>query len=187
MADTENPTTSEEPELVVLDEKDTILLRELQKNSNRTHKDIAKLVGLAQNSVSDRQANLTKKKVFKRIGAVLDPAVLGYTITAFIFGKFKDGVGATTKRLHKLRDDRPNNPVVGAQIVEIHTLFGEHDVLFKVRARNNAFLTDLVDYIAHQAEITVTTQHVAKSVMENEGIELWWPSDAKTKKESPPE
>lgn len=153
-----------------MDEKDRILLRELQADSSRTNKEIAEIVGVAGNTLSDRIKRLRDEGYIRRIGAVLNPKLLDLGITAIVLGEFKNGVKVTTDKLMGLAKDK--RVIDGAQISEVHTLFGRFDVVFKVRARDNEALEKLINILEEEANIQTETIHVATSILENAGVVL---------------
>lgn len=65
------------------------LLRELMKNSRRSDRDIAKLFGSSQPTVSRMRGQLDKRGYIKTYTVIPDFAKLGYEILAFTFTKLK--------------------------------------------------------------------------------------------------
>jgi DNA-binding Lrp family transcriptional regulator len=65
------------------------LLRELLKNSRRSDREIAKLFGSSQPTVSRMRGQLDKKDYIKTYTVIPDFAKLGYEIMAFTFAKLK--------------------------------------------------------------------------------------------------
>lgn len=65
------------------------LLRELLKNSRRSDREIAKLFGSSQPTVSRMRSQLDKKEYIKTYTVIPDFAKLGYEILAFTFAKLK--------------------------------------------------------------------------------------------------
>jgi len=65
------------------------LLRELLKNSRRSDRDIAKLFGSSQPTISRLRNQLDKKGYVKTYTVIPDFAKLGYEILAFTFAKLK--------------------------------------------------------------------------------------------------
>lgn len=153
------------------DDKDLKLLHELQRDSRQSQRALGDLVDLAPNTVNDRIAKLLREKAIRRMGAVLNPAVVGLTTTAFVFGSFNRPLKESTELLEKLITE--NRRLDGAQIVEVHTLFGSHDVLLKVRAEDNEALEKLLSLIKECCDIRTNTQHVGSSLMENDGIQVF--------------
>ncbi len=65
------------------------LLRELLKNSRRSDRDIAKLFGSSQPTISRMRNQLDKKGYIRTYTVIPDFAKLGYEILAFTFAKLK--------------------------------------------------------------------------------------------------
>lgn len=153
-----------------MDDKDRILLRELQADSDRPLKEIAKIVGVAGNTLSDRIKRLKNERYIIRIGALVNPSKLEYTTSAIILANFQQDMATTTDDLRKIVQN--HRVVDGAQICEVHTLFGRYDVMIMVRAKTNEALMNVVDFLEKSAKLNTETLHVATSVLDDAVIEV---------------
>ena len=64
-----------------LDETDRALLRLLSEDARASHRQLARTLGLAQGTVTNRLRRLEEEGVIKGYSAVLDPQQLGWTMT----------------------------------------------------------------------------------------------------------
>ena len=77
------------------------LISELMKNSRRSDRELAKVIGVSQPTVTRTRARLEKEGYIQEYTAIPDFRRLGYEIMAFIFVKLKEGLGA--EELQKAR------------------------------------------------------------------------------------
>jgi DNA-binding Lrp family transcriptional regulator len=109
-----------------LDATDARLLLALSDNPRATGLDLAQRLGLSRNTVQARLANLEAAGALRLFDTRVQPAALGYPLTAFI---------TTQVNQHKLED-------VGAglgaipEVIEVHGLTGATDLLVRVVARD---------------------------------------------------
>ena len=77
------------------------LISELMKNSRKSDRELAKVIGVSQPTVTRARARLEKEGYIQEYTAIPDFRRLGYEIMAFIFVKIKEGLGA--EELQKAR------------------------------------------------------------------------------------
>jgi len=97
--------------------------------------DLAQLIGLSAPAVADRVRRLEQRGVIKGYAALVDPAAVGYPLTAFIsvvLDRPKDRP-AFLKRVQAT-----------PEIAECHHVTGDDDYLLKVRCRSPQHLDDLL-------------------------------------------
>jgi Lrp/AsnC family transcriptional regulator, leucine-responsive regulatory protein len=121
--------------MVNLDDIDLRILTMLQENGRISHTDLAARVGLAAPSVLRRVKLLEERGYIRGYTALLDPLLLGLTVTAFILVETLPACD-----LDEVSADISRMP--GVQ--EIHRLFGEWCFLLKVRSHSPQTLEDLV-------------------------------------------
>lgn len=105
-----------------LDSTDLRLLTAMAKDSRRTVVALAQKLGLSRNTVQARMAALEKKHVFLPFERRINPAALGYPLTAFI------SVHAQQQKLEQLAISLAEIP----EVIEAHGLTGQADLLVKV-------------------------------------------------------
>ncbi|MBU7033103.1 MAG: Lrp/AsnC family transcriptional regulator [Theionarchaea archaeon] len=120
-----------EPKLDSLDKK---ILSELQDDATISYKDLAVKIGAPESTIYDRTKRLKEKKIIKTIVPLLDSDRLGILTTAFIRVSIDNisEIREITEQLAKLDE-----------VLEVHEISGEWDILIKVKVRNNRELRDL--------------------------------------------
>ena len=95
-------------------------------------------LGVARGTVQARLDRLTSRGVVRSYGPEVDPAALGYGVTAFVTLEITQapGHGTLTEHLSSL-----------PEVLEAHTITGSGDVLLRIVARSNADLQRVIDSI----------------------------------------
>jgi Lrp/AsnC family transcriptional regulator, leucine-responsive regulatory protein len=128
-----------------LDHLDWRILTELQANARITFTELGKRVGLTPPAAAERVRRLEEAGVITRFRADLDPALVGYSITAFVRWTAS---GPDCARLGEVAKDIP-------EIVECHRITGETSYILKVAARSVRHLESLIDRLMpHGSTIT---------------------------------
>jgi DNA-binding Lrp family transcriptional regulator len=109
-----------------LDERDARLLLALADNPRGTVLALADQVGLSRNTVQARLARLDELGVLGTFERRIDPAALGYPLTAFVT------VRVVQRELATVADALDRVP----EVLEVHGLSGEGDLLVHVVARD---------------------------------------------------
>jgi Lrp/AsnC family transcriptional regulator, leucine-responsive regulatory protein len=118
-----------------MDTLDKKALHLLMRQGRATWSDLGQLLGLSAPSAADRVRKLEEAKVITGYAALLDPAALGYPLTAFIF---------VTLASQRNRAAFLRAIVKMDQVSECHHVAGEDDYLLKVRCRTPADLDHLL-------------------------------------------
>jgi Lrp/AsnC family leucine-responsive transcriptional regulator len=118
-----------------LDAKDRLILQLVQRDAMMSQADIARSVGLSTAAVNERLKKLRAGSVIRRWAAVLDPAAVGVSLTAFVevFLEHPRFEAAFLARLRQLD-----------AVLECHHITGEFSLLLKVRVRDMAALQHLL-------------------------------------------
>ena len=97
----------------------------------------ARRVGAARGTVQARLDRLQSNGVIRGFGPQVDPAALGYPVTAFATLQIRQGQGADV-RAH-----------LGSvpEVLELHTTTGGGDMLCRLVARSNADLQRVIDRV----------------------------------------
>ncbi|WP_037907103.1 Lrp/AsnC family transcriptional regulator [Actinacidiphila yeochonensis] len=94
-------------------------------------------LGVARGTVQARLDRLLERGVVRGFGPQVDPAALGYPVTAFATLEIRQGQG-TDVRTH----------LSGVpEVLELHTITGEGDMLCRLVARSNADLQRVIDRV----------------------------------------
>ncbi|MFO7691272.1 MAG: Lrp/AsnC family transcriptional regulator [Cryobacterium sp.] len=113
-----------------IDSLDARLLLALDDDPDATILALAETLGIARNTVHARLRRLTTAGTLKNYSRRLDPAALGYPLVAFVSIAISqtDGHLATAGVQHY------------PEVIEIHSITGDADLLVKVVARDTADL-----------------------------------------------
>ena len=100
-------------------------------------------LGVARGTVQARLDRMTRDGVVRGWGPELDPAAMGYAVTAFV-----------TLEIRQHQQDRPAGPPTTRwptssrevpEVLEAHTTTGAGDMLVRIVARSNADLQRVID------------------------------------------
>ncbi|MFC5998127.1 Lrp/AsnC family transcriptional regulator [Quadrisphaera sp. GCM10027208] len=104
-------------------------------------------LGVARGTVQARLEKLQRTGVVTGFGPEVDPAALGYPVTAFCTLEIRQGLG------HRVVADHLAEV---PEVLEAHTVSGAGDLLIRVVARSNADLQRVIDEV-------VDGEHVVRS------------------------
>lgn len=121
--------------VATLDDIDRRILAELQDNARITFTELGKRVALTAPAAAERVRRLEESGVIGAFRAHLDPATIGFAITAFVRWTSK---GPDCARLGEVAKDIP-------EVVECHRITGETSYILKVVARSVRHLESLLD------------------------------------------
>ena len=137
--------TAFDPMTGKLDDTDRGILRELQEDGRISYTELGRRVALTAPAVADRVRRLEEAGVITGFRAEVNPAVLGYPITAFIRWTSN---GPDCARLGEVAKDVP-------EILECHRITGEESYMLKVATTSVGHLERLLDrLIPHGSTIT---------------------------------
>src|SRR5271170_5326308 len=105
-------------------------------------------LGAARGTVQARLDRMTERGVITGYGPEVDPAALGYEVTAFITLEIRQAGG------HDPVADRLG---AIAEVLEAHTITGAGDMLCRVVARSNADLQRVIDAIVETVGVVRTS------------------------------
>ncbi len=92
-------------------------------------------LGVARGTVQARLDRLQSRGVIRGFGPQIDPAALGYGVTAFATLEIRQGRG---------RDVRAHLATI-PELLEMHTITGTGDMLCRIVARSNSDLQHVID------------------------------------------
>ena len=114
--------------------------------------DASRRLGVARGTVQARLDRLRSRGVVTGFGPDVDPAALGYGVTAFVTLEIRQVGG------HDLVTDRL---ALIAEVLEAHTITGSGDMLCRVVARDNADLQRVIDAIVDVPGVVRTSTVIA--------------------------
>ncbi|MDP9091387.1 MAG: Lrp/AsnC family transcriptional regulator [Actinomycetota bacterium] len=137
----------------VIDELDARLLRELDAAPRVGVLELSRRLGVARATVQARLDRLVRRGVISSFAPTIDPDALGYQVTAFATLEIRQGRGAQV--LDHLRQI--------PEVLEVHTITGQGDMLCRLVARSNGDLQHVIDRVTEFAEIVRTSTVIALS------------------------
>jgi Lrp/AsnC family transcriptional regulator, leucine-responsive regulatory protein len=119
--------------VLTLDDKDRILLSQLQKNARMTSAELGNLVGLSPSGVQKRMRKLEENGFIKKYTAVIDRKNLGFDLLVFVQvtlqGHTPESVAHFDNAIQEM-----------SEVLECHRVTGMADYLLKVVVRNHEHL-----------------------------------------------
>ncbi|MBW8481541.1 Lrp/AsnC family transcriptional regulator [Actinomadura parmotrematis] len=95
-------------------------------------------LGVARGTVQARLDRLARQGVIRGFGPEIDPAALGYAVTAFVTLQLRQAGG---------HDPVAARLAAVPEVIEAHTITGGGDMLCRVVARSNTDLQRVIDMI----------------------------------------
>ncbi|MHB8465029.1 MAG: Lrp/AsnC family transcriptional regulator [Acidimicrobiales bacterium] len=120
-----------------LDHLDSRLIRALAEQPRASVVDLARRLGVARGTVQARLDKLVQRSIITGFGPDLDIHALGYEVTAFTTLEIVQG------RLVDVVDHLRAIP----EVLEVHSVTGNGDLLCRVVARTNIHLQDVINRI----------------------------------------
>jgi DNA-binding Lrp family transcriptional regulator len=144
------PTDRSEQRIDALDAR---LIRELHAAPKVGVLELSRRLGVARGTVQARLDRLVERGVIASFAPTVDPAALGFAITAFATLEISQGRGA----------DVLAHLAAIPEVLDVHTITGAGDMLCRVVARSNADLQRVLDTVTQLPEITRTSTVIALS------------------------
>ncbi len=120
-----------------LDDTDRDLIGALRHGGRRSNTDLARTLGLARGTVQIRLQRLIDRGVIVGWGPDLDPRATDHAVTAF-----------TTLSIAQGAHDRVVDTLAAMpEVLEVHVVTGQGDLLCRLAARGNDHLHDLIQSI----------------------------------------
>ena len=136
----------------MIDDLDARLLGLLRAEPRIGVLEASRRLGVARGTVQARIDRMQARGVITGYGPDIDPAALGYGVTAFV-----------TLELRQARGHDPVAERLGAiaEVLEAHTITGSGDMLCRVVARSNADLQRVIDAIVAVDGVVRTSTVIA--------------------------
>jgi DNA-binding Lrp family transcriptional regulator len=136
----------------VIDRLDARLIEMLSAEPRIGVLESSRRLGVARGTVQARLDRLAERGVITGYGPDIDPAALGYAVTAFITLELRQAGG---------RDRVAEGLAKIDEILEAHTITGTGDIVCRVVARTNADLQRVVDAIVDVPGVVRTSTVIA--------------------------
>ncbi|HEX5741742.1 MAG TPA: Lrp/AsnC family transcriptional regulator [Pilimelia sp.] len=114
--------------------------------------ELSRRLGVARGTVQARLDKLQARGVIRGFGPEIDPAALGYRVTAFVTLEIRQRYGHHAVANH-LRDI--------PEVLEAHTISGAGDLLCRLVARTNADLQRVLDQVVGYEGIVRASTFIA--------------------------
>lgn len=114
---------------ISIDDIDRALIRELQRNADRTNVELARVVGLSPAATLHRVRRLKDEGVIVGIHARVDPEAAGFPIQVHVEVTLADHNATADRRFRRLVNETP-------QIIAGDLVAGETDAILHIVARD---------------------------------------------------
>lgn len=143
-----------------LDRIDRELLLALRRHPRASLTSLAKLAKVARGTVYSRLERMERTGVITGYGPEVDPVAAGYSVLAFCTLEIQQGShDPTTQQLAQL-----------PEVLEIHTITGDGDLLLRVVAMSNDHLHDIVQAISSVQTVERTQTQLALATTVNRPV-----------------
>lgn len=141
-----------------IDELDLKIISLLQEDCRLSFNKIARKLELSVGTAYNRIKNLEKKGVVKRYTAIIDPAKIGYELTAVIL------IQAEGKYLLKVEDEiaKMNNTVL------VYDITGDFDIVVIARFKDRSDLNNFVKNILAMPYVKRTVTNVVLNIIKED-------------------
>ena len=122
---------------MAIDALDARLIELLAREPRIGVLEASRRLGVARGTAQARLEKLRVRGVIRGFGPEVDPAAIGFPVTAFVTLEITQGVGERVRR-HLSRVP---------EVLELHTITGQGDLLCRLVARSNEDLQGVIDQV----------------------------------------
>ncbi len=140
------------PAVPMIDELDGRLIELLTSEPRVGMLEASRRLGVARGTVQARLDRLQARGVVTGYGPDIEPAALGYGVTAFVTLEIRQAGG---------HDPVAERLAAIPEVIEAHTITGTGDMLCRVVARSNADLQRVIDAIVELDSVVRTSTVIA--------------------------
>ena len=112
----------------------------------------ARRIGVARNTIQARLDRMQRSGVIADLAPTVDPAALGFPVTAFVTVEIAQGRG---------RRDVVDHLASIPEVIEVHTITGAADLLAQVVSRDNADLQRVIDDVVRDPAVVRASTSIA--------------------------
>ncbi|KNX37666.1 Lrp/AsnC family transcriptional regulator [Luteipulveratus halotolerans] len=109
-------------------------------------------LGVARGTVQARLDRLVERGVISSLAPTIDPVAMGFTVTAFCTLAIQQHGGQ-----QPVLDHLASIP----QVIEVHTITGDGDLMVRIVARDNTDLQRVIDRVVSTGLVTRTSSVIA--------------------------
>ncbi|GAA0407666.1 MULTISPECIES: Lrp/AsnC family transcriptional regulator [Acrocarpospora] len=137
---------------MTVDQLDVRLVALLEEEPRIGVLECSRRLNVARGTVQARLDRLAARGVITGYGPQIDPAALGFDVTAFVTLQIRQVSG---------HDPVADRLALIPEVLEVHTITGGHDMLCRVVARSNADLQRVIDQIVDVHGVVRTESVIA--------------------------
>jgi DNA-binding Lrp family transcriptional regulator len=138
---------------MTIDSLDARVIATLRANPRIGLLEVARQLGVARGTVQARLAKLEARGVITGYGPEIEPAKMGYPISAFVFVELNQG------RLAEAAEAARACP----EVLEVDAVSGQQDLICRVVARDTEHLQEIVNGLVASEAIQRCTSHIVLS------------------------
>jgi DNA-binding Lrp family transcriptional regulator len=136
-----------------IDELDVRLILTLRAHPRVGLLEVSRRLGVARGTVQARLEKLSARGVITGFGPELDPARMGYPVSSFVALEIVQG------RLDEAVEALRGVP----EVLEVHGVTGDRDLMCRVVARDNGHLQDVINRMVREGAVRRSTSAIAMS------------------------
>jgi DNA-binding Lrp family transcriptional regulator len=149
--DQEQKHVTTDPSRPAVDDLDVRLIELLAAEPKIGVLETSRRLGVARGTVQARLDRLVARGVIRTFAPAVDPTGLGYVVTAFVNLEIRQGArDRVTVHLRSI-----------PEVLEVHTITGQGDLLCRLVARDNDDLQRVIDDLVADGDIVRTSTVVA--------------------------
>ena len=143
-----------------LDNTDRAILQALIEDSRSSQRELSRMVGVAQGTITNRLKRLEKNGVINGYSVVLDPESVGWTMT--IMAGLCISKGKMIDVQQKIAAD--------SRVFSVYDVTGDWDSMVLARVRDRADLDDLTKTVFTLEGVTRSFTHVVLNTVKEDGF-----------------
>ena len=143
-----------------LDETDKAIIAALLQDARASQRELARTVGVAQGTITNRLKRLERIGVIKGYSVVLDPESVGWSMTIMAGLRIEKGKMIPVQKIIS------SDPRVFA----VYDVTGDWDSMVLLRVKNRADLDDLTKTVFTLDGVTRSFTHVVLNTVKEDGL-----------------
>ncbi|RPG72305.1 MAG: Lrp/AsnC family transcriptional regulator [Euryarchaeota archaeon TMED248] len=145
---------------MTLDSTDRAILRALLEDSRASQRELSRIVGVAQGTITNRLKKLESQNIIQGYSVVLDPESVGWSMT--IMAGLRIAKGKMINVQQKIAAD--------PRVFSVYDVTGDWDSMVLARVRDRADLDDLTKTVFTLEGVTRSFTHVVLNTVKEDGF-----------------
>ena len=145
---------------MTLDSTDRAILRALLEDSRASQRQLSRIVGVAQGTITNRLKKLESQNIIQGYSVVLDPESVGWSMT--IMAGLRIAKGKMINVQQKIAAD--------PRVFSVYDVTGDWDSMVLARVRDRADLDDLTKTVFTLEGVTRSFTHVVLNTVKEDGF-----------------